>query len=239
MADEVLKILREEGIDVLVGSVAKRVRNRGTEIEVEFENSKISGTHLLLGAGQTPNTERLNLQAAGVDVDERGYVKVNDKLETTAKGVYAIGDVKGGPAFTHISYDDYRILKANLLEGQDKSITGRMVPYCMFIDPQLARIGMNEMEAQAKGIPHRVAKMLMTHVARAWETNEKQGFVKAIIDTKSGQILGATVLGPEGGETMSQIQLAMMGGLTASTLADAIFAHPTMAELWNNLFSQT
>ena len=152
-------------------------------------------------------------------------------------GIYALGDVKGGPAFTHISYDDYRIIKTNLLEGGNASIDDRPVPYTVYIDPQLGRIGMSEDEARASGRPFQVARMPMSHVARALEVDESRGFLKVIVDTETKQILGAAILGIEGGELMSMLEIAMFGKLPYTVLRDAIFAHPTLAECFNNLFS--
>jgi pyruvate/2-oxoglutarate dehydrogenase complex dihydrolipoamide dehydrogenase (E3) component len=162
---------------------------------------------------------------------------VNDKLETTVRGVYAVGDVKGGPAFTHVSYDDYRVLKANLLEGGNRSIAGRLIPSCVFIDPQLGRIGLSEKEAKEQGKKVRIAKLPMTSVARAIETGKTRGFMKALVDPETEEILGAAILGEGGGEVMSMIQLAMMGQLKYTALQNAILAHPTLAESLNNLFS--
>ncbi|HLY30974.1 MAG TPA: FAD-dependent oxidoreductase, partial [Ktedonobacterales bacterium] len=169
--------------------------------------------------------------------DPRGYIRVNERLETNVPGIYAIGDVNGGPAFTHISYDDYRILQANLINHEQRVTTGRIVPYVVYIDPQLGRVGLNEREAQEQGKRVRVAKMPMSDVARALETVEPRGLMKAIVDADADQILGATVLGAEGGEIMSMLEIAMMGKLPYTALRDAIFAHPTFAESLNNLFS--
>src|SRR5579871_4804902 len=179
----------------------------------------------------------LNLAAAGVQTDQRGAIPVNERLETNVAGVYAIGDVNGGPAFTHISYDDFRILDENLIRGGKRTTEGRLVPYCMFTDPELGHVGLSESQAKDKGLDYRVCKLDMTHVARALEMNETAGFVKAIVDNKSNQLLGFTALCVEGGEIMSMAELAMMGGLTTSQLQSAVFAHPTMSELFNNLFA--
>jgi pyruvate/2-oxoglutarate dehydrogenase complex dihydrolipoamide dehydrogenase (E3) component len=197
----------------------------------------LEGTHLLVATGRRPNTEKLNLEAAGIATDDHGYIRANEKLETTAPGVYAVGDVKGGPAFTHISYDDYRVLKGNLLEGGNRSVAGRPIPSCVFIDPQLGRIGLSEKEAREQGRKVRVAKLPMTSVARAIETGRSRGFMKAIVDPQTDEILGAAILGEDGGEVMSMIQLAMMGKLKYTVLHDAILAHPTLAESLNNLFN--
>jgi pyruvate/2-oxoglutarate dehydrogenase complex dihydrolipoamide dehydrogenase (E3) component len=157
-------------------------------------------------------------------------------LETNVSGVYALGDIKGGPAFTHISYDDYRVIRSNLLEGGHANIAGRLVPYTVFIDPQLGRVGLTEAEAHSKGLDIEIAKMPMSRVARALEVDETRGFMKAVIDAKTKQILGAAVLGIEGGELMSMIQIAMMGRVPYTALRDGIFAHPNLAESLNNLF---
>lgn len=241
VADAVADILREDGIEVLLGSSAKRVERAAdgtialTVATPDGERS-VHGSHLLVAAGRTPNSDRLNLEAAGVKTDKHGNIVVNGRLETNLAGVYALGDIKGGPAFTHISYDDYRILKANLLDGGDTSTAGRLVPYTVFIDPQLGRVGLGEEEARANGLQIKVASMPMNRVARALEVDEPRGMIKAIVDAASGHILGAAVLGLEGGEIMSMLQIAMMGKLPYTALRDGIFAHPTLAESLNNLF---
>jgi pyruvate/2-oxoglutarate dehydrogenase complex dihydrolipoamide dehydrogenase (E3) component len=191
-----------------------------------------------VATGRTPNTEHLSLPAAGVRTDQRGYIVVNDQLETSAPGIYGLGDVKGGPAFTHISYDDFRIIRSNLLEGGNAGTTGRLLPYTVFIDPQLGRIGQSEREAREQGRAIRVASMPMDYVARALEVDEPRGFMKAVVDAESGQILGAAVLGIEGGELMSLIEVAMLGHLPYTALRDGVFAHPTLAESMNNLFAR-
>lgn len=240
VAEEVRKILREDGVEVLVNARAKRVAQVGQGIrlyvEVGGETTTIDGSHLLVATGRTPNSDTLNLSAAGVRTDERGFIAVNERLETNVDGIYALGDIKGGPAFTHISYDDFRILRANLLERKSASTMNRQVPYCLFIDPQLGRIGMTENEARMRGGQVRVAKLPMTSVARALEVDETRGFMKAIVDGETNQILGAAVLGIEGGEIMSVLETAMMGKLPYTALRDATFAHPTLAESLNNLF---
>ncbi len=240
IANEVAKILREDGIDVLLDAKASKVsgdRNKITlEVEVNGEQHSIAGTHLLVAVGRTPNTDDLDLPAAGIETDEKGFVRVNSRLETNVTGVYGIGDVKGGPAFTHISYDDFRVLRANLLEGKDVTIDGRMVPYTVFIEPQLGRIGVTEKEAREQGKSIRVAKMPMTYVARAKEFGESRGLLKVIVDKESKQILGASILGMEGGEMAAMVQLAMMGKLPYAMLQEGIFAHPTLSESLNVIF---
>jgi len=217
-----------------------RVEGRGGVqilIETPAGRREIAGSHLLVAIGRAPNSDRLNLAAAGVATDKAGNITVNNRLETGVPGIYAIGDVKGGPAFTHISYDDYRVLRANWLEGGSATIDGRHVPNTMFIDPQLATVGVNETEAKRRGLNYRVAKLPMTSVARAIEMSETRGFMKAIVDADTREILGCTILGIEGGEIMSMLQIAMMGKLPYPVLREAIFAHPTLAESLNNLFA--
>ncbi len=161
---------------------------------------------------------------------------MNERLETNVPGIYALGDVKGGPAFTHISYDDWRIIRTNLLEGGNATISGRLIPYTVFVDPQLGRVGLTETEARADGHSIRVAKMPMSRVARALEVDETRGFMKAVVDTDTGQILGYACLGIEGGELMNMVEIAMLGKVPYTVLKEAIFAHPTLGESLNNLF---
>jgi dihydrolipoamide dehydrogenase len=241
IAEEVLKIIEEDGIEVLLNSSIEKVLSvSGDKIEVVCRStegeSKIKGDSLLLATGRSPNTGELNLNAAGIEVDDRGYIKVDDQLKTTASQVYAIGDVKGGPAFTHISYDDYRVLRTNLLDGGNATISGRQVPYTVFIDPQLGRVGLSENQAKEKGIRYRVAKMPMSYVARAIEMNETRGLMKVLVEQNSDKILGCAILGIDGGEIMAILQVAMMADIPYTKLRDGIFAHPTLAESMNNLF---
>jgi pyruvate/2-oxoglutarate dehydrogenase complex dihydrolipoamide dehydrogenase (E3) component len=196
----------------------------------------LTGSHLLVATGRAPNTDQLDLDAAGIQVDSRGFIQVNERLETNVPGIYALGDVKGGPAFTHISYDDFRIIRTNLIEGGQATTQGRLVPYTLFIDPQLGRVGLTEKEARTQGHAIRVAKMPMSHVARALEMAEPRGLMKAVVDAGTRQILGCAVLGLEGGELLAVFQMAMMGHLPYPILREAIFAHPTLAEALNNLF---
>lgn len=240
VAEEVTKILRQDGVEVVLRAMATRVDQSGEKIQLQVEAAgkatPFVGSHLLVATGRIPNSDTLNLSAAGVKTDERGFIQVNDRLETSAEGIYALGDIKGGPAFTHISYDDFRIIRANLLEGKAASTKDRQVPYCVFIDPQLGRVGITENEARAQGRNIRVAKLPMTSVARALEVDETRGFMKAVVDADTNQILGAAVLGIEGGEVMSVLETAMMGKLPYSALRDATYAHPTLSESLNNLF---
>lgn len=242
VADEVASILRQDGIQVLLQAEARRAWTRrdgkiALEIGINDEQRELSGTHILAAAGRAPNTEALKLPLAGIETETRGHIVVDEQFRTNVPGVYAIGDVTGGPAFTHISYDDYRILKTNLIDGGSASSAGRLVPYTVFIDPQLGRVGMTEREARDAGRKIKVASMPMSSVARALEVDETRGLMKAVVDADSGQILGVAVLGIEGGETMSLLEVAMMGKLPYTALRDAIFAHPTLAEALNNLFA--
>ena len=179
----------------------------------------------------------LDLQATGLQPDKQGFLPANDRLETAVPGIYALGDVKGGPAFTHISYDDYRIIKTNLIDGGNATVDDRPVPYTVFIDPQLGRVGISEEQARASGRNIQVARMPMRRVARAEEVDETRGFMKAVVDGDNQQILGGAILGLEGGELMSMLEIAMYGKLPYTVLRDAIFAHPTLAESFNNLFA--
>jgi pyruvate/2-oxoglutarate dehydrogenase complex dihydrolipoamide dehydrogenase (E3) component len=241
VAVEVAKILQQDGIEVLLNAKAQRVAKTGSEIALTVGDGagtrRLQGSQLLVATGRPPNTEALNLAAANVETDQRGFIKVNSRLETSAPGIYALGDINGGPAFTHISYDDFRILKTNVIEKGNATTRDRLVPYTVFIDPQLGRVGLSEAQARKLGKKIRVAKMQMSSVARALEIDETRGFMKAVVDAESNQILGATVLGIEGGEIMSMLEIAMMGKLPYTALQNAIFAHPTLAESLNNLFT--
>jgi dihydrolipoamide dehydrogenase len=240
VADEITRILREDGITVLLNAQVSRVERDGGDIRLivntQQGEQRFTGSHLLVAVGRTPNTDRLNLAAAGVETDKRGFVKVNERLETNVPGVYALGDVNGGPQFTHISYDDFRIIRTNLIESGAATTTARLVPYTVFIDPQLGRVGLSEADANAAGLKIRVAKLPMANVARAIEMSETRGFIKAIVDATTNQILGCAVLGVEGGELMAMIEIAMLGKVPYTALKEGIFAHPTMAESLNSLF---
>jgi len=241
IADEVANVMREDGIEVLLKTEALRVRRAGDalQLDAKMEDGErtLVGSHLLVAIGRTPNSDTLNLSAAGIEVDRRGFIAVDERLATNVPGVYAVGDVKAGPAFTHISYDDFRILRTNLIEGGSATTTDRLVPYTVYVDPQLGRVGLTEQEARAQGRKVLVAKMPMSQVARALEVDESRGLIKVVVDAASGQVLGCAVLGIEGGEIMSMLEIAMMGGLPYTALRDAIFAHPTLAECLNNLFA--
>jgi pyruvate/2-oxoglutarate dehydrogenase complex dihydrolipoamide dehydrogenase (E3) component len=240
VAQEVASILRQDGIEVMLNAKARRAGKHGKTVQVEVDSpasTTVEGSHLLVATGRVPNSDTLNLAAAGIQQDAHGYITVNERLETNVRGVFALGDVKGGPAFTHISYDDFRIIRGNLIEKKNSTTKGRLVPYTLFIDPQLGRVGMTETEARAQGRQIRVAKLPMSSVARAIEVDETRGFIKVVVDGDTNQVLGAAVLGLEGGEIMAAIEIAMMGKLPYTALRDGIFAHPTLAESLNNLFS--
>src|SRR5439155_28145 len=205
------KILQQDGVEVLLKARAIHVRQVDRSIQLEVQqhghSTTLAGSHLLVATGRTPNSDTLSLAAAGIKTNDRGFIEVNDRLETTASAVYALGDIKGGPAFTHISYDDFRIIRANLLEKKNASTNNRQVPYTVFIDPQLGRVGLTETEARAQHRNIRVAKLPMTSVARALEVDETRGFMKAIVDGETKQILVAAILGIEGGDEEAQFKL--------------------------------
>jgi pyruvate/2-oxoglutarate dehydrogenase complex dihydrolipoamide dehydrogenase (E3) component len=236
VAGEVKKLLEQDGIEILLNQKAARVRKTEKGIRVDLENSSVSGSHLLVATGRTPNSDTLDLSTCGVETDKYGFIHTDDRLETNCPGVYALGDIKGGPAFTHISYDDFRIIRGNVIDKKSMSIRDRIVPYTVFIDPQLGRVGVTETEAREQGYKIRVATLPMSSVARALEVDETRGFMKAIVHAETGQILGAAVLGIEGGEVMSAIEVAMMAKLPYTALRDGVFAHPTLCESLNNLF---
>ncbi len=242
VGEEVAQILREDGIEVLLDTRTVRA-SRGADGSVHITVSGpdgvervLSGSHILVATGRAPNTPELRLESAGVATDAFGYINVNDRLETNVPGIYALGDVKGGPAFTHISYDDFRVIRTNLIEGGSASIAGRLVPYTVFMDPQLGRVGLSETDARRQGLSIRVAKIPMTWVARALETDESRGFMKAIVDAQTKQILGCAILGIDGGEVMAVLQMAIIGHVPYTAIKDGVFAHPTLAESLNNLF---
>jgi pyruvate/2-oxoglutarate dehydrogenase complex dihydrolipoamide dehydrogenase (E3) component len=242
VSDEVASILRDDGITVLTSSTPVQVeladggRVRLT-VRTKDGERQVAGSHLLAAIGRIANTEALTPEAAGIRLDDRGSIEVDEYLQTSVPGVYAMGDVTGSPAFTHSSYDDYRILHANLIKHEKASTRDRIVPYTVFIDPQLGRVGMTEREARTQGRAMRVAKLPMNAVVRALETGETRGFMKAVIDAGDGQILGCAILGSEGGEIMTMIQVAMLGKLTDTAMANAIFTHPLLAEGLNTLFT--
>jgi pyruvate/2-oxoglutarate dehydrogenase complex dihydrolipoamide dehydrogenase (E3) component len=241
IAAVVLGILQADGIEVLLGSQTRCAAALPDGVKLMVHGPagprSLQGSYVLLATGRVPNTDRIDLAAAGVETDSHGFIQVNGRLETSAPGVYALGDVKGGPAFTHISYDDFRIIRTNLLQNGNATTEGRPVPYTVFIDPQLGRIGLTEREARKQGRRFRIARLPMSHIARALELDESRGVMKVLVDPDTGCLLGATVLGIEAGELMATLQVAMMGNVPYHKLRDGIFAHPTLAESLNNLFS--
>jgi pyruvate/2-oxoglutarate dehydrogenase complex dihydrolipoamide dehydrogenase (E3) component len=235
------ELFKDEGIEVLLNTRVIRVEGKSGEsvkLHAKRDGSDIvlEGTHLLVATGRTPNTDGIGLELAGVETTDRGYVKVNERLETTTPGVWAAGDCAGSPHFTHISVNDFQIIHDNILGGQ-RVTTGRQVPSCMFTDPEIARVGLSETEAKARGIPYRLGKIPMLRVLRPLTLSETRGFMKVLIDAKSDRILGFTGFGVGAGETLATVQVAMLAGLPYTMLRDAIITHPTLAEGLVPLFS--
>ncbi|HUJ09864.1 MAG TPA: FAD-dependent oxidoreductase [Verrucomicrobiae bacterium] len=242
VSDGIHALFKDEGIDVLTSARVTCVEGKSgqsVKLHANRDGSEIvvDGTHLLVATGRTPNTDGIGLDLAGVETTDRGYIKVNERLETTASDVWAAGDCAGSPHFTHISENDFRIVCDNIL-GSHHVTTGRQVPFCLFTDPELARIGLNEIEAKARGISYRLAKIPMGAVLRTRTLSEMRGFMKALVDNKSDRILGFTAFGVEAGEIMASVQVAMIAGLPYTALRDAIFTHPTMAEGLGVLFAK-
>jgi pyruvate/2-oxoglutarate dehydrogenase complex dihydrolipoamide dehydrogenase (E3) component len=234
-------LFRDDGIELFLNAKAKRVTGKSGEsvrvvIEQNGAEKTLEGSHLLVATGRKPNTEGIGLELAGVELNERGYLKVNERLQTTAQGVWAIGEVAGSPQFTHISIDDFRVVHANLSGGK-RVTTGRQVPFCLFTDPEFARIGLSEKEAKAQGIGYRLFKIPMEAVLRARTLGETRGFMKALVESDGERILGFAALGVGAGETMSSVQIALIAGLPYTSLRDAILTHPTLAEGLGHLFS--
>jgi pyruvate/2-oxoglutarate dehydrogenase complex dihydrolipoamide dehydrogenase (E3) component len=235
------QLCNDEGIELVMNaevSLVEGVSGRSVKLHVRQSDSNrvIDGTDLLVAAGRTPNTDGIGLDLAGVELTDRGYIKVNERLETTAADVWAIGECAGSPQFTHIAFDDFRIIRDNLAGGH-RVTTDRQVPFCLFTDPELARIGLNETEAKASGTRYRLAKIPMAADLRTRTLSETRGFMKALIDTESDRILGFTVFGVDGGEIMGAVQIAMIAGLPYTGLRDAVLTHPTLLEGLVVLFS--
>lgn len=234
IASELQKALEAEGIRFLLNSETDRVERTASGVTVHFRGPRgeesVSGSHLLVATGRRPNTDDLGLDRAGIATDEHGFVRVSDRLETSVPGVWALGDVKGGPAFTHISYNDYQIIYGNLIEGKHLSIENRYVPYSVFTDPQLGRVGLTEREARALGRKLKIGTYPMSHVARAIERDETAGLMKIVIDAETNRILGAAILGAEGGEVVQILGAVMMADAPYTLLKGAVFIHPTLAE---------
>jgi pyruvate/2-oxoglutarate dehydrogenase complex dihydrolipoamide dehydrogenase (E3) component len=240
VAQAVLQLFRDEGIDVLLATHVVRVDGlSGSRVRLQLKNadgtSALDGTDILVALGRTPNTTGIGLDSAGIDLTEKGHIRVNDRLETTAPNVWAMGECAGSPYFTHVSEDDSAIIHANLNGGR-RTTKDRLVPYCVFIDPELARVGLNESEARERGIAYRLASVPVDSGWRPWTISEKRGFMKTLIDAGSDRILGFTAFGPEAGELMGTVQLAMLAGVPYTLLRDTMFAHPTMTEGLKALF---
>ncbi len=245
IAAEIRHILEEDGINIFTGTKTTKVTAvDGIRLDLErtspegnHSSLSVTASHVLVAAGRKPDTAGLNTVAAGIRLDEHGFIVVNDQLETSAPDIFALGDVKGGPQFTHVSYNDFQIVYKNLVEKANLSINGRIPLYCLFTDPELGRVGLTEKEARAKGLNIKVATMPASHVARAKENGESRGMLKVIVNADDHKILGAAMLISNGGELMSVVQIAMAGELTYDTVRDTMYAHPTFAESLNNLFA--
>jgi pyruvate/2-oxoglutarate dehydrogenase complex dihydrolipoamide dehydrogenase (E3) component len=239
IAEAILQLFRDEGIEVLLSTETMGVRGvSGEKVEVEVRNERgnrtIEGTAILVAVGRIPNTGGIGLESAGIEVGEVGHISVNDRLETTAPNVWALGECAGSPYFTHVAFDDYRIVRENL-NGGNRSTKNRLVPYCVFIDPPLARVGLSESEARSRGIAYRIASLPMAEVLRTKTTSEPRGFMKALVGADD-RVLGFAAFGADAGEWMGTVQVAMLAGTPYTTLRDAVFAHPTMTEGLNFLF---
>jgi pyruvate/2-oxoglutarate dehydrogenase complex dihydrolipoamide dehydrogenase (E3) component len=235
------RLFQDEGIDVILNAQIKRISGKsGQSVTIVLEHDRVektlAGSHLLVAAGRIPNTEDLGLELAGVELTDRGYVKVNERLQTTAPGVWAIGEIAGSPQFTHVSIDDFRVVRDNL-NGGSRVTTNRQVPFCLFTDPEFARVGLNETEAKMQGIAYRLFKVPMEAVLRARTLSETRGFLKAVVETDGDRILGFTAFGVGAGEIMSSVQIAMIAGLPYTALREAILTHPTLVEGLAPLFS--
>lgn len=252
VADAVRELFEEDGIEVILGAETQAVTGRsgtGVTLQVETQVGKrtVSGTHLLVAAGRTPNTRGIGLEEAGIALTDRGYVRVDERLRATAEGVWALGECAGSAQFTHVAFDDFRVVRDDLARTREddhqaedgapgdaarnpRTTTDRLVPYCAFIDPQLARVGLDERSAEREGTPVRVARTDMSKVLRARAIGETRGFMKMLVARDSDEILGFTMLGADAGEVVAVVQMAMLGGLPYTAVRDAILTHPTMAE---------
>jgi len=235
------KLFQDEGIDSVLNATVKRVSGKSGQsvrmvIEQRGAEKTLEGSHLLVAAGRSPNTDGIGLELAGVELTNRGHIKVNERLETTASGVWAIGEVAGSPQFTHVSVDDFRVVYDSI-NGGKRVTTGRLVPFCLFTDPEFARVGLSEKDAKAQGIPYRLFKIPMEAVMRATTMSETRGFLKALVEVDNDLILGFTGLGVDAGEVLSSVQIAMVAGLPYTALRDAMLTHPTLVEGLIPLFS--
>jgi pyruvate/2-oxoglutarate dehydrogenase complex dihydrolipoamide dehydrogenase (E3) component len=239
------RLFEDEGIELILDARTKRIWGKsGDSVSVLLEKNgdgaqeTLEASHLLVATGRTPNTQGIGLDLAGVELTDSGYIKVNEHLETTAPGVWAIGEVAGSPQFTHVSVDDFRVVHAGITGGK-RVITGRQIPFCLFTDPELARFGLNEREAQAQGTAYRLFKIPMEAVMRASTLSETRGFLKALVERKSDRILGFTAFGVGAAEIMTSVQIAMSAGVPYTTLRDTILTHPTLVEALSPLFSSS
>jgi pyruvate/2-oxoglutarate dehydrogenase complex dihydrolipoamide dehydrogenase (E3) component len=242
VSEEMYRILRAEGIDIVLGAETISVEGRsGTHVRIVVRTGSgdrtIDGSDILVAAGRVPNTADIGLVQAGIELDERGYIRVNDRLQASAPDVWAIGEVAGSPQFTHVSVDDFRIVRDNLAGGNRRT-TDRLVPYTLFTDPPLARVGLSESDAQRHGVAVRVATLPMSNVLRTEATDETQGFMKVLVGANDDRILGFTMIGSEAGEVMAAMQTAMLAGLPYQTLRDAVISHLTFAEGFGPLLSK-
>ncbi|KQT22041.1 mercuric reductase [Chryseobacterium sp. Leaf404] len=242
IANDIQKILEEEGLKFHLNADIEKVDEKDNRITLYFTKGKkhhqIEGTHLLIVTGRKSNADSLHLEKAGIKTDDKEYIKVNSKLETNVGGVYALGDIKGGPQFTHIAYNDYVIVSDNILNDKNVSTKDRIIPYTVFTDPQVGRVGLSEKEAKDKKLNFSVVKIAGKRITRGLESAETQGLWKALVDKDSGLILGAAIIGTEGGEIASIIQMAMKGKIPAKDVATFIFSHPTYSESLNTLFDE-
>jgi pyruvate/2-oxoglutarate dehydrogenase complex dihydrolipoamide dehydrogenase (E3) component len=235
VSEALIKALADEGMQFELGATTKSVERSGAWMDLNLEKKdgstvRLHGSHLFMGIGQVPNSDDLGLDQAGIETAQGGWIKANDKLETNVPGVWVIGDVKGGPAFTHISYDDHLVIYDNIIEGKDRSIAGRIVPYALYTDPELGRVGLSEREAREKGYKLKVGSIPMEWVARAIERSETKGLMKVVIDAETDKILGGAFLGAEGGETVQTLMTLMLADAPWTLFKQRMFIHPTLAE---------
>ena len=237
--------MKKDGVDIRLNCSIQKIEpdHSGAAVvaAIKGKTERIACSHLLLATGRRPNTEDLNLRSAGVETGSRGFVKVNERLETASRGIWALGDVNGGPQFTHVSFDDYRIVKTNVFGSGNgmvsRTTSDRLIPFTLFTDPELARVGLTEKEARAQGREVRVAKIPASSIPRAKTTSETRGLLKAVIDSKTERILGCAILSAEAGEMLGAVQMTMVAGLPYTALRDAMLAHPTMVEGFGNLLT--
>ncbi len=240
ISQSISRLLVEEGIEIITGAAIEQITGvSGDAVAVDLrqgsEQLTARGSHLAVAMGRVPNTEGLNLESTGLSVDDRGFLPVDERLESQVPGIWAMGDVTGGLQFTHLSLDDYRIVSSNL-RGHLRTTTGRIVPYTLFIDPELGRVGMTEREAVQKGHSVKTSTLAVDKIPRAVTMGQTTGMMKAVVDADTDQILGCSILAPQGGEVMAVVQMAMLGQMTAKQLSQTIFSHPTMSEALGDLF---